>query len=165
MIKERPMRCAWLGDYSKDSNSVGYKLGEVFLRNKKEFLSHYRKVWTKKGNKEVLPFDRERPESCINPGGYLVNHSKHCFLDLENYFEKNSWNEEWTDVEGVIHKDPWCMDPLPLLTTVGNGQSGGDYWKENPCYEAIGTWAYDRIEYTKEKPEGIFETEYTFSEK
>lgn len=65
---------------------------------------------------------------------YVVNHDKKQFYKRPEYQE-----------------DVWTVNPLPLLTSEGNGQGGGDYFGES-CKEMVGTWARDTIELTKEHP-------------
>ena len=71
-------------------------------------------------------------------GCYLVNHTKHEFIDFDDYFKKNQIEEEW---EGEIFH--YCIHPLPLLTCTAS-HSGG-------CYEGInkdlcGIWFNDELE-------------------
>ena len=65
---------------------------------------------------------------------YIVNHTKKEFYKRPEYQE-----------------DVWTINPLPLLTSEGNGHGGGDYFSE-VCEELVGTWARDTIELTYEKP-------------
>lgn len=47
-------------------------------------------------------------------------------------------------------EDKWQVNPLSLLTAVGNGRGGGDY-RGNDVW-MVGYWAGDRIKITFEKP-------------
>ena len=49
-------------------------------------------------------------------------------------------------------KGEWCINPLTILCSFGNGRGGGDYRHHNPY---VGTWAFDRIAVTKDKGETI----------
>lgn len=64
--------------------------------------------------------------------GYLVNHDKKLFIDLNVYQCHNSFH------------------PLPILTSEGNGEGNGDYYGENE--ELAGTWARDLISLEESKP-------------
>ncbi len=69
---------------------------------------------------------------------FIVNHTKKQFVDKNKVPEIQDW-------EGVkIH-------PLPLLTSEGNGQGGGDFRGEDEN-EIIGSWARDVISIEKESP-------------
>lgn len=81
-------------------------------------------------------------------GKFLVNHSKRIYLDCDA-FRKRSLDE-----------DGWCLHPLPLLTAVGNGKGGGDYFGINK--EDIGKWCWDLISVEDTPPEGYETVEYTF---
>ncbi|MCQ2739759.1 MAG: hypothetical protein MJ237_05985 [bacterium] len=79
---------------------------------------------------------------------YLINETKKVFIDLSK-IKKNKYGER-------IH-------PLPLLTAIGNGLGGGDYY--GTCMEAIGTWAKDTIQVNYTKPNSQYsEVEYDFEE-
>lgn len=53
--------------------------------------------------------------------------------------------------------DDWIVNPLPLLTSEGNGRGGGDYHKEDPL---VGSWARDLIEIVRDRPDESFEEIY-----
>lgn len=82
-------------------------------------------------------------------GLYLVNHSKKVFLDCNDYYNRCS-------------NDGWCLHPLSLLTAVGNGEGGGDYFGENS--EDVGAWVWDIISVENEPPKDFNEVKYTFIE-
>jgi hypothetical protein len=141
-IEEKPARIAWVGDYSDEEASNGSVDGYD--------MEIYRKVWSDSEKNEAalpeLPFPRV-PE--IHKTGYLVNHSKSIYIDLARYKEMNESSEGW------------CVHPLPLLTEIGNGKGGGDYWS-NVGANALGSWAMDRIAYYEELPEPLMEATYRF---
>jgi hypothetical protein len=69
---------------------------------------------------------------------YIVNHTKKLFVDKNNVPEIVGW-------EGTkIH-------PLPLLTSEGNGQGGGDFRGKDEN-EIVGSWARDVISVEKDSP-------------
>ncbi|MBP5722484.1 MAG: hypothetical protein J6X18_02740 [Bacteroidales bacterium] len=90
---------------------------------------------TKVDNKPSL-YKKNAPHFDINEihDTYVVNHDKKEFYKRPEYQE-----------------DVWTVNPLPLLTSEGNGCGGGDYFGE-ACEEMVGTWARDTIELTKEHP-------------
>lgn len=71
-------------------------------------------------------------------GKYFINHSKKMFIDLDKY------KELLKDIDMVLN-------PISLLTAVGNGKGGGDFHKTSGVgYDLIGTWAWDIVEITDE---------------
>ena len=82
-------------------------------------------------------------------GKFLVNHSKKLFVDCSDYHKRMS--EKSGD---------WVIHPLPLLTAVGNGRGGGDYYTVNKTM--VGTWAGNLLSVEIEVPEGYSEVEPTF---
>lgn len=82
-------------------------------------------------------------------GLFLVNHSKKVYLDCNDYYTR-------------CQHDGWCLHPLSLLTAVGNGNGGGDYYGENA--DDVGAWAWDIISVENEPPAGFNEVKYSFVE-
>ncbi len=70
--------------------------------------------------------------------GILANYRKKEYLDMSLYYELNKYDDA---------RDTWCLNPLPLLTAVGNGQGGGDYHGINE--DDVGIWAYDTLRFAK----------------
>lgn len=60
----------------------------------------------------------------------IVNLSRKEKITLNEYFERMN--------------DEWCLHPLPILTCIGNGKGGGDYYS-SVGQEYIGCWAQDEI--------------------
>jgi len=56
------------------------------------------------------------------------------------------------------------INPLPLLTALGNGRGGGDYYGEVPDIEKVGIWARDIISVDFEVPKGFTELKVMFKE-
>lgn len=125
-IEDNPSSVAWVGDYADEDTDFT----ETYTAD------DYKTAW--KYAKDS-PFKRI-PE--VHTDGYIVNHSKEQFLDLDKYIAMNKEND-------------WCLHPLTLLTAIGNGRGGGDYRGYNS--NLVGMWATDIIEYTREKPYGYTE--------
>lgn len=53
----------------------------------------------------------------------------------------NHTKKEYVDYQDSPDRDGLIMNPLPLLTALGNGRGGGDYSSSNPNYAKIGPWA------------------------
>ena len=131
MIEETPSIVAWVGDYAID---------ECIEQ------SIYDKVWSIDVNKclpeladiDVKLFFMFYDE--IIGEGYLINHTKGEYISLKDYQEIASY-------------DGWCVNPLPRLTAIGNGQGRGDYSGGFPNSHMVGCWALNKIEFNlKEYP-------------
>ena len=58
----------------------------------------------------------------------LVNHTKKLYIRYDEMPDKNGW----------------IINPLPLMTALGNGRGGvGDYYDQYPDFEKVGIWAGD----------------------
>lgn len=83
---------------------------------------------------------------------YLINLDKEVYIDFNSYIEK------------CKDKYEYVVSPMNLLTAQGNGRGGGDYHNCYPCFDLVGTWAWDLICIKDEKPEGFEEFEVVFKE-
>lgn len=133
-ILNNPSIVAWVGDYA-----------EFEMINNKHSIT--KKVWDKIRS-AIWGSDKnkyqQKPESELfyfdfYKNRYLVNESKKQFLDIEE-FRKRCFIVDWG-----------CLSPLSLLTAIGNGQGGGDYFGRNE--DKIGIWAFDTIQITDQKPD------------
>lgn len=124
-----PLLVSWVGDYSKDVAG-----GAKFYR--KAYGTHRSSV--KAVPVEGCEFDYT--------GKFLLNYTKGEFVSYDRYLAnvKSNW-KKWSP-----------YNPLALLTAVGNGLGGGDYYGENRCeystYGLIGRWAGDLIKIRAESP-------------
>jgi hypothetical protein len=89
-----------------------------------------------------------KPDPIKLPGKKLiVNHSKKRFINLAK-----------VKADG----DDYKINPLPLLTSDGNGRGGGDY--SGTEMDHVGSWAGDQISVETKRPEGYEEIEIDFKE-
>lgn len=118
-------RIIWIGDYAQDHPLY-----------RPEYDRFYAKAW---GGPYRKPKNKTAPDFSIK-GKFLVNHTKHEFVDFDEYVSTNRNN------------GGWILQPLPLLTAVGNGLGGGDYrgLDEN----VVGYWAGDQISVRDVPPKG-----------
>lgn len=138
LLYKEPSRVIWMGDYA-DDDSHCQKLSSDFERN--FFKEIYGDGVEEKDIKEdVLLLDDK----------YLVNHTKNVYIDCNSYKEK-------------ALNDGWTIHPLPLLTALGNGQGGGDYFSR-VHKEDVGTWAFDEISVEDTIPEGYDVVDIYFKE-
>lgn len=129
LIENEPAKVGWIGDYSDD---VGVDEGL------------YKKVWGTDNNcTKVEPKDFFKSPNGEHIGrGYLLNNTKYEYIDLAKYYDLAKFSFKYSDGE-----DWWCVNPLPLLTAIGNGQGGGDYYEDYPNFNMVGYWYLDEIEY------------------
>lgn len=80
---------------------------------------------------------------------YLINYSKKEFLDLDLYRYRSS--RPFRSRNGQYYLV--VVDPLILLTTIGNSVWGGSYY--GTCMDLVGAWAYDLLSIEDHIPEGI----------
>lgn len=132
LIEENPSTVTWVGDYADDNDDFDGNYTEEVYASAWHDDCHDR------------PFERM---PVTHDDGYIVNHYKREYIDLERYVAANVENG-------------WCVHPLPLMTAIGNGRGGGDY-RGNDMH-LVGRWAMDVIEYTHEKPEGYAEISLRF---
>lgn len=75
---------------------------------------------------------------------------------LVNYDKK-----QWISLDKCVSSKDG-INPISILTCIGNGRGGGDY--SGSCMEHVGTWAWDRIGITSSVPEGFTELQVKFEE-
>lgn len=125
----------WLGDYA-DLNCLSSLDGLSVC-----FAGVARRSWLKQAlqdpNRKEIDIDNTDPDfSLMNK--FLVNTTKQEFVNCTTYYNCNH------------DADDWCIHPLPLLTVVGNGEGGGDYFGVNN--ELVGRWAGDALYIDDEEP-------------
>lgn len=127
MLFGEPHRIAWVGDYAYDSAPCTDEI--------------YAAAW----RENAVELDDETEFDLS--GTFLVNHTKKEFINCDDFFDA---------VDGHSHLgDGWIMHPLSLITAIGNGQGGGDYFGINR--EKIGMWAWNEISIETVAPEGYTE--------
>ena len=95
-------------------------------------IHHY--IWNVDG--ESLP----NPEGFTLDGKFIVNHSLKKYIDCDKYYKES------------LDGDGWCIHPLSLLTALGNGRGGGDYYDGYVNANKVGYWAGDLISIEDEAP-------------
>lgn len=130
-----PSKVAWVGDYAD------YNFEERYTEDV------YQATWGDRCGSERT-FD-EVPT--IHRDGYILNLDKGVYIDLRRYANVAGFKPKWSD-------DTWTIHPLPILTCIGNGRGGGDYW--GTCMDMVGSWAMDTITFTKEWPSAFREIDY-----
>lgn len=138
-----PARLLWCGDYAGDD--------EVKEKTSDELC--YKDLWGDDPLRDgVNEFVFQKCDNFQYEGHYLVNHDKNQFVSFDRAMKEN--------------KCYWAKDlrinPISLLTALGNGRGGGDYGGENE--KLVGSWAWDKIEVTDSVPVGYEELEAKFTE-
>ena len=127
-----PHHIAWVGDYADEEDYVDRDNAEMV-----KSLVDYRV----NDNPAIELKSETAPYGLF--GYLLINHSRKLFINMEDYYRNSVLNY------GEDRKDAWVIHPLPLLTAVGNGKGGGDYYRKALNVEDVGIWAGDLIEVKK----------------
>jgi len=149
LLSQRPHRVCWMGELANEPFCPGIDTYADALPEE-EFMEYYKVAWGRAASKqEILPsrFDYHTLRFAVQmktTGAYLVNHSRMAYLDMGNYIGFNRSGDKYPD-------------PLTLLTACGNGRGDRDYSMLAPGAEHIGTWAFDLLSYTNQKPEGDYQ--------
>ena len=161
IIKNHPVRVAWVGDYSNDR--YGNDVYEKKI-SKTRMTKYYRAAWGKNRNRYLVKPEIDGCEG-MDAGMYLVNHTTKTYVDMDRYIKDNTERlsyKDWRTGETIEYDQ--CVAPLPLLTACGNDRGGGDYHDAHPDYDKVGSWAGDLIELSDKKPDGYEEVMYSFKE-
>ena len=119
-------RIAWVGDYAE------YITDEIKSYDNEVCKLSTSEVWQGK-NKKTKPFVMSPKNFTLN-NTVFINHSRKEFIDLEKYFNLS------------VSDDGWCINPVSLMTGIGNNQGGGDYYDKYVNFEYVGRWCYDLLE-------------------
>lgn len=152
-IENNSARVAWIGDYAVDGMPDDWSAGSGFITCKKQFQNYYDRLWHDKI--KLLPKAKKQYDLNMDSTDcYIVNKTKQVYIDLEKYIVENSRQR---------FGSTWAINPLPLLTAIGNGNGGGDFFgllgKED-----VGTWAFDEIYVSDLRPGKLTEVMYWFDE-
>lgn len=158
LLSQRPQRVCWMGAFADEPYQPGIDLYADALPEE-EFMEYYETAWGRvSAGRIILPkqFPSDMLQFAVQmktKGAYLINHSKMAYLDMGNYI-------------GFSRTGDSCPDPLPLLTSCGNGRGDREYPPSAPGADQIGKWAFDLLSYTNEKPDGDYwEARPCFKEK
>lgn len=164
-IWKAPKFVAWIGDYawpmSSERNEPYEQMATCLLGDASVFEQIFNEVMDDNADAEKYKITPDPLELGYedHDGLYLINHTQKIYIDLAEYRRNVEFTESW---DGTEHK--FAVHPLPLLTACGNDRGGGDYHDVFPDYDKVGTWAFNLIELTDEKPLGYRKVEYKFKE-
>lgn len=146
-----PQRLAWIGDYADSVVDDECCFSDAFITDRKDFMRLYDTLWSD-GKETITPIDRKLPQYKLSNDEadcFIVNVTRNSYIDMEKYVAEDK------------SKDGWCINPLPLLTSIGNGQGGGDYRGDDA---EVGSWAFDKIYVTALRPGKMEEVMFHFHE-
>lgn len=129
LIQNDPAKIGWVGDYSNDTGCPP-DLYDYCWRDDEEPHNIRPAV--------PEPYFMDSDEHFIERG-YFINHTKGEYVDMGEYISLSN-TCEWGGI----------LNPLPLLTCIGNGQGGGDY--RGDCMNMVGYWFMDQIEFVFHVP-------------
>jgi hypothetical protein len=133
LIFKNPQRVIWGGDYADPCS--GRKTNTYDRCNEKN---------------KVRPTTTLTDKDCR----FVINHSKKLFVDTTKVPKITA---KWADGED------YRIHPLPLLTSNGNGQGGGDFRGEDPN-KLVGSWARHLVSVDDTAPLGYKEIEFNLIE-
>ena len=149
-LYKNPSILFWMGDYAELSDitkeAAKTALFDYNIPIGKQFMED---IHADKYNKRVIS-----EKDFVHPK-YIINHTAKVYFDIDKCTSTPPGLEPGDD--------DWIVHPLPLLTAVGNGRGGGDYYAEIDK-QYVGNWAGDVIETAYEVPEGYCENIYYFRE-
>ena len=131
-----PCRVWWVGDYAKES-----ELPEtVFNIPRNKGLRHEMYKARELIKLKSVP---KTPITVYNKYPMLINHALKQYINMEQYIKtyKNTTSD-----------DRYIISPLQVLTAVGNGRGGGDYFGLHK--DLAGKWAGCSLEVRKSVPKG-----------
>ena len=115
-ISNEPKRVWWLGDYAETDDFYD-KYSENSLSDAEMAIA-----WE---DKSIRVRPDEVNQTWVYGNHFLINLDQKCYV-------------KFNDVN-----DDFQICPLPILTAVGSGRGGGDYFGTN--MELVGTWAGDML--------------------
>ena len=123
----------WVGDYYAEDD---YR--QANCQDKEIVKEIGSTTWGNDGKPEPKRIKCTKARSRSLTNYLLVNHTKHEFINGNEYYEHNKVLEKWNDEEWFS-----CVNPLPLLTCSAS-HSGGSYYGINK--EQCGIWFNDVLE-------------------
>lgn len=156
-IESHPMRLAWVGDYSDGVVYDYTDFGDGFIVGRDAYMPYYSCAMESTGEAKTL--EKTTPKLLFDldcADYFVVNITKQIYIDLEKYVSQNAQSDFGFGM--------YCINPIPLLTSIGNGEGGGDYGGREGISD-VGTWAFDKIYISAIRPGTMKEVEYHFSER
>lgn len=137
LIHKNPQIVVWAGDYAEPCKSRKSNVQDRCRKKCREKI-------------------KQQPQTNLTDSDcrFVVNHTKKEFVDTSKVKQITA---SWAEGED------YRIHPLPLLTSEGNGQGGGDYFGKADK-NLVGTWARNLISVEPEAPENYKELIVNFNE-
>lgn len=135
-IFNKPGRLAWVGDYTEEKDIKGSDAVPFPITSEKVLEVDEQ---TNEPNIKYVKYVRYNPNFNLE-GMYFVNLTKKEYIDMSAYIKRSTSD------------DGWCVNPIPLMTSTGGDQGGGDYHEGLIDQHIVGTWQCDLVKLTKRKP-------------
>lgn len=143
LIYHNPGKVSWVGDYADTETRLVDK--GIITQNRLETI--YQRAMHSDNTKGL-----SKVSFCLD-NKFLVNHTRKEYMDLNRYWEK-------------CEQKGWCIHPVPLLTALGNGLGGGDFYIHSRIgYDDVGIWADQELSIEDDIPKEYREVLYQFMEK
>lgn len=124
-IVDYPAQLYWCGDYAEEKDFVSPSVGKRI----------YNYAWNRKGRDTTL--EETNQEFDWSKDWYYINETKKEYIVMPK-----------------SNKRCWVLNPVSLLTAIGNGRGGGDYWGDKQ--QMIGCWAGNKVYLSETKPENKY---------
>ena len=134
-------RVIWCGCYTDDPNDFAFEI------NSASYTPYYGEIW----GESIKRIGSKSTDFSLD-NKFLLNHDTRQFIDLNEY-KQNSHN-----------KYGWIINPLPLLTAIGNGRGGGDFPTNNVGAEFVGIWAWHLLSISDKHPKSYKKFNLIFKE-
>lgn len=144
-LYKKKRRLIWCGDYADKPNDFNFKI------DTSKRTPSYKSIWGDKVKKIGI-----KKKYFTLDNKFLVNHDTKEYLDLQEY----KHNSATTYSDGYVD---W-INPLPLLTAVGNGRGGGDFYHAIEGEDKVGIWAWNLISIETEPPKDYKKIDIRFIE-
>ena len=137
-----PKRLVWMGDYAEQEDFEGdFKKDRNIPDNIP--APDYKQAWE---TEQVRGF---KGKGIDIDGKFFINHEQKSYVDIDEYIAKSNDSE-------------WVINPISLLTAIGNGRGGGDYGGINEEY--VGKWAWNIVEIADSAPADYTKLDIIFNE-
>lgn len=111
-------RLIWCGDYAEPKE----------VHDASKHKASYKKAWIDENCQENHDNTIFTDKKFDFHHKFFVNHSKKVYVSFDDY-KKDKYG--------------WSICPISLLTAIGNGRGGGDYYGLNE--DKVGSWAWDDV--------------------
>lgn len=133
LLTNNPMQLAWVGDCTD--------LDDIESKNVADLLILFNSL-----KEEEINYEFNKLSPCKK---IPISNLENSEINQNKYVIFNKTKKEYVDVEEYLSvlgsKHGYILHPLPILSSIGNGNGGGDYYEASPCYKRVGSWACDEI--------------------